>query len=299
MTFTITKKFKTSVERTDRVLEVAEGFGLGLSEKDFTLYDDVEIDARPGDVIYITGQSGSGKSVLLRELSRLMAESGEWGQVANIDDVGLEEKPLIDQIGGSTNEAINLLSLAGINDAYLLLRKPSELSDGQRYRLRLAKLLERDVDVLVADEFGAVLDRTTAKVIAFNMQKAARRYGKTLIVATTHTDLEEELGASLVIHKRFRDRVDIRENRDEATTPAVEPDALMDAAQAMLGAIRNNDFVSDEQIDEWERLLAFPIAPATEIKTTAEVIADQVPDDDAGISDDELGELEDMLKGDA
>ena len=34
--------------------------------------------------------------------------------------------------------------------------------------------------------------------------------GKTLLVATTHTDLEEELAPSLVITKRFYDRVDIR-----------------------------------------------------------------------------------------
>lgn len=222
MPFEITKKFATSVERTPRVLEVAEAFGIGLSEKEFTLYDGVALDVRPGDVVYITGQSGSGKSVLLRELARQMREDSAWGQVVSIDDVALEDRPLVDQVGASTNEAVGLLSMAGVNDAYLLLRKPSELSDGQRYRLRLAKLIEQSADVWVADEFGAVLDRTTAKVVAFNMQKAARRFGKTLIVATTHTDLEEELGANLVVHKRYQDRIDIRENRDEAFTPPVD-----------------------------------------------------------------------------
>ncbi|RWN25299.1 MAG: ABC transporter, partial [Mesorhizobium sp.] len=59
--------------------------------------------------------------------------------------------------------------------------------------------------------FGAVLDRATAKVIAFNVQKVARTLGKTLMVATTHTDLKDELGPSLTITKRFRERVDVEQ----------------------------------------------------------------------------------------
>lgn len=49
--------------------------------------------------------------------------------------------------------------MAGLNDAYLFVRKPSEMSDGQKYRLKIAKLIESGADVWVADEFGAVLDQ--------------------------------------------------------------------------------------------------------------------------------------------
>ena len=91
----------------------------------------------------------------------------------------------------------------------LYIRRPSELSDGQRYRYRLAKLLESDADVWVADEFGAVLDRVTAKIVAWNLAKVARAHNKTLIVATTHTDLRDELAPSLTITKRFHDRIKI------------------------------------------------------------------------------------------
>ena len=201
-TYTITKKFKTSVERTPRVLEIAEGFGLGLSDGEFVVYDGLKIDIEPGDVVYITGQSGSGKSLLLCDLKSQMRN------VADIETVNLEEKPLVDQVGKTMGDASRILSLAGINDAYLMIRKPSELSDGQRYRLKLAKLIAADdADVWTADEFGAVLDRTTAKVVALNMQKIARKLGKTLIVATTHTDLVKELGPNLVVRKRFHDRI--------------------------------------------------------------------------------------------
>jgi ABC-type ATPase with predicted acetyltransferase domain len=206
-TYVIDRKFTTSVERTPRVLELAEAFGLGLSDKEFVVYDNLPIEVKQGDIVYITGQSGSGKSLLLKDLSaQMMAGSLS---VADLNKVELEEKPVIELVGSSTNDATDLLAKAGISDAWIYIRKPSELSDGQRYRLKLAVLMNSDAQVWVADEFGAVLDRVTAKAVAFSMQKVARRLGKTLIVATTHTDLVEELAPSLTITKRFREKVEV------------------------------------------------------------------------------------------
>ncbi|NJL32373.1 MAG: hypothetical protein HC898_12585 [Phycisphaerales bacterium] len=98
---------------------------------------------------------------------------------------GLEapaDVPLVDgfaDLGLSLEEVTSLLSLAGLGDAFVMLRKPGELSEGQRYRLQLARLLaqvhrqqgrqagESDrLRVILADEFGATLDRLTAQVIA-------------------------------------------------------------------------------------------------------------------------------------
>lgn len=193
------------VVRSPRVLECAEAFGLGLEEKEFVIFEDFEIDVFQGDVVYITGQSGSGKSLLLRELASQMSETGS--KVANIDEVSFTDEPLIDQLGSCTDEAIKILSFAGLNDAYLFVRKPKELSDGQLYRFKIAKLLESGKTVWVADEFGAVLDRTTAKVVSFNLQKFARKVNATVIVATTHTDMVEELAPNLYVEKRYQERL--------------------------------------------------------------------------------------------
>lgn len=205
--YTITRKFNTSVERTARVLEIAESFGLGLSDKEFVVYDGLQIDVKQGDVVYITGQSGSGKSLLLRDLSAQMTAAGL--KVADLNKIELEERPVVELLGGSTNEALDLLAKAGISDAWIYIRKPSELSDGQRYRLKLAMLMDSDADVWIADEFGAVLDRVTARVVAFSMQKVSRRAGKTFMVATTHDDMVAELAPSLTITKRFREKVEV------------------------------------------------------------------------------------------
>lgn len=206
-TFTVDKRFNTAVDRTPRVLEIAEAFGLGLDDKQFVVFDNQPLDIEQGDVVYVTGQSGAGKSTVLRELESQMTHAGM--AVVNIDEVPLLDMPLIDQIGANTTEALNLLSVAGLNDAYLFIRKPAELSDGQRYRFRLAKLIESGAKVWVADEFLAVLDRTTAKVLAFNLQKVARQRGATLIVATTHTDMVADLAPTLYIEKRYREKIRI------------------------------------------------------------------------------------------
>ena len=120
-------RFKSSVERTPRVLEVAEAFGLGLSDKDFVVFDNLEFGVEPSDVIYITGQSGSGKSLLLRGIEQQLRDTHKLS-VANIDAVELDpEKPLIDQLGKTAREAMYFMNLAGLTDAYLWLRKPGEL----------------------------------------------------------------------------------------------------------------------------------------------------------------------------
>ena len=212
--YTIDRRFTSTVERTPRVFEIAESFGLGLSSKEFVIYDQLPVEVRQGDVVYIEGQSGSGKSLLLRDLSAAMRAQGL--KVADLNEIELTDAPVIEQVGRTTTEATNLLALAGISDAWIYIRKPSELSDGQRYRLKLARVLEAEADVWIADEFGAVLDRATAKVVAFNCQKLARRHGRTLMVATTHTDLGTELGPDLRITKRFRERVEMETNRAAA-----------------------------------------------------------------------------------
>jgi ABC-type ATPase with predicted acetyltransferase domain len=122
----LNKSFQTRVSRSDRVIKVAEAFGLGLEDRVFTVLDQVELDVTPGDVIYINGQSGAGKSVLLRELAKALADNGQ--RVSNIDEVRFDDAPLIDQIGkDSMAEAIRLLSIAGLSDAYLYIRNPAEL----------------------------------------------------------------------------------------------------------------------------------------------------------------------------
>ena len=60
-----------------------------------------------------------------------------------------------------------------------------------------------------ADEFGAVLDRVTAQVVASNLQRAARKVGATVMVATTHEDLKNALRPDMQITKHYKERVKV------------------------------------------------------------------------------------------
>ena len=63
--------FKTRAPLTERTIGVAEAFGLGIDgEREHVLYRDFELRFAEGAVVYITGDSGSGKSVLLRALGK-------------------------------------------------------------------------------------------------------------------------------------------------------------------------------------------------------------------------------------
>ncbi len=119
------------------------------------------------------------------------------------------EKPLIETVGATVEEGLELLSRVGLNDAFLFLRSYNQLSDGQKYRYRIAKLIESKIrkQWWLMDEFAACLDRDTAKIISFNLQKIARSQGKAVIVATTHSDLVEDLSPSVLVNKRFGEEI--------------------------------------------------------------------------------------------
>ena len=74
---------------------------------------------------------------------------------------------------------VALLSGCGLSEARLLLRTPAELSEGQRYRFRLAFALASAAKWIAADEFTATLDRTLARVVAFNLRKFSAAFAYT------------------------------------------------------------------------------------------------------------------------
>jgi ABC-type ATPase with predicted acetyltransferase domain len=60
--------------------------------------------------------------------------------------------------------------------------------------------MESKAQFWIMDEFAATLDRDTAKIVAYSLQKLARQQGKAVLAATTHTDLFEDLNPSVHIH---------------------------------------------------------------------------------------------------
>jgi len=210
--FIININYKTAPPKpTQRVKTVAEAFGLGLdTEKRFIIYDNIELKITPTDIVYITGESGSGKSILLKTLQHDITHDMHQTAI-NIAKIKPDRnKPIIETIGTTTEKALELLSRVGLNDAFLFLRTYQQLSDGQRYRYRIAKLVESQAQFWILDEFAATLDRDTAKIVAYNLQKLARQHKKAVIAATTHTDLNQDLNPSVHIHKHFGKQITVQ-----------------------------------------------------------------------------------------
>jgi ABC-type ATPase with predicted acetyltransferase domain len=101
--FTFNIGYETKTDITNRTVEVAESFGMGISEfQQHVLYDNVELKIGPKDIVYLTGDSGSGKSVLLKALVKDL-ESGETARLSEVDVD--PDKPLIDTVGVTLKKA--------------------------------------------------------------------------------------------------------------------------------------------------------------------------------------------------
>ncbi len=238
------RDFDTAIENPSaRIRELARAFGLGLDSKKLTIYPKIELELNPGDIIYVTGESGGGKSLLLRFLAEELNKHGEFSPVATSWDTEKRikrDKPVIETVGKDTTEAISILSSAGLTDTYSWLRRYNELSEGQRYRYLFALTLSKKAKTVILDEFCSTLDRETAKATAYTVQRYARKKGLTLIVGTALNDLEHDLNPNLVITKHLGPHIHVRRRR-------TKPVAC---------SLVDNITIVEGSIDDW-RLLSF------------------------------------------
>lgn len=201
--YVLSRSYRSACEQTPEVLTIAQMFGIGVDqEHEMVLYQDLKIRLGPGRVVYITGESGGGKTSLLRDTAD--AAKGDFNLVPA--ELEFQQHPLVN-LFSALNEATELLSYAGIAEAFVMLRKPQELSDGQRYRLMLARAMAvaRTVErpLICMDEFLANLDRETARGVARQVRKVATKSGICFVVATTHADIFEDLNPNQRITMRL------------------------------------------------------------------------------------------------
>ncbi|MHC4657836.1 MAG: ATP-binding cassette domain-containing protein [Planctomycetota bacterium] len=200
-TYSVSKTFAWEGQLSDKAVVVMRMFGLTvdrLADKGVNHNCTVEINA--GDILYITGPSGSGKSVLLGELE----ESIPASEKVNLKEIELPaDKLVIDCIGGDFLKGLKLLSTAGLNDVFCVLHKPANLSDGQKWRFRLAMALASGKKFIFADEFCSELDQVTAAVIAYNIYKFAKQTGVTFVLASSHEDILLDLSPDVLVAREL------------------------------------------------------------------------------------------------
>lgn len=198
---------RLEIEQTYRVARALGLFNVPAEmASDFGF--DVEIPVAPdgtpeGDwrIGVVCGPSGSGKTSIGRALDAMGWT--EWGAEPWPDG------SLIDAIApeGSFDEVTAVLASVGLGTVPSWIRPFSVLSNGERYRAELARLLaEHHRDRVWFDEFTSVLDRKVATVGAQAFAKAWRRGpARQVVLITPHSDVLPWLKPDWVVYTSLQE----------------------------------------------------------------------------------------------
>lgn len=184
---------------------VADKFDLQnreINRVEIPMLDEAELGTFPWHIGIILGNSGSGKSTVLKCL-------GE-PKNALYDD----SKSIVSQFNNLTEEEVcNLFSSVGLNSIPTYLNRPNQLSNGQKARLDLCYSIANtpNDEIIYIDEFTSVVNRSCAKSMSYALQRYIRENNKRIILASCHFDIIEWLQPDWVynLNKQVDGHVDI------------------------------------------------------------------------------------------
>jgi ABC-type ATPase with predicted acetyltransferase domain len=195
--YKVNKSFSRDGRFSEKAKAVQRMFGLTEEKiRSQTVLHNCELEIKSGDIVYITGPSGAGKSVFLGELeNQIPAE-----ERINLSQIELsKELSVIDCIDGDLISSLKALNTAGLNDVYCVLNRPAYLSDGQKWRFRLAVAIRAGRKFVIADEFCSGLDGITAACVAYNVRRFAKESGITFLLAGCKDDILLDLQPDVLV----------------------------------------------------------------------------------------------------
>jgi D-methionine transport system ATP-binding protein len=209
--------------------------------REVTALDGVDLHVREGEVYGVIGQSGAGKSSLIRCVNLLERPTSGTVTVAGQDLTALAgrgpragrelrqarsrigmvfqhfnllssrtvqdnvELPL-EILGKSGQErsrkALELLDLVGLADKAKAY--PAQLSGGQKQRVGIARALAGDPKVLLSDEATSALDPETTRSILALLRDLNRQLGLTVLLITHEMDVVKSVCDSAALMENGR-----------------------------------------------------------------------------------------------
>lgn len=177
---------ESAIKRTPRVMQMEGIFDVPPSERSTEQWS---VDLALPDqwnVGVIIGPSGSGKTTVARELfGANIVSSFQWS----------DDKSILDDFPAdmSIKEIIELLSSVGFSSPPSWVRPFRVLSNGEQFRVMMARGLAEQSDLLVVDEFTSVVDRTVAQIGSAAIAKTVRRRNQRFIAVSCHYDIVDWL----------------------------------------------------------------------------------------------------------
>lgn len=149
----------------------------------FTHVADMPIEQDEWKIGLIVGPSGSGKTSIGSEIFG----NGIYDLYAGWAD----NLPIVDAIApdGDLNSVTGALSAVGLGDVPAWLRPFRVLSNGEKFRAGLARLVVERPERVVVDEFTSVIDRQIAKVGAAAFAKSWRKGSGQIVLLSCHYDI--------------------------------------------------------------------------------------------------------------
>jgi phospholipid/cholesterol/gamma-HCH transport system ATP-binding protein len=207
--------------------------GLSKSFGDKPVLKDLTLEFEGGKTTVVLGRSGTGKSVLLKLILRLMPLDTGRIYVDNVDTTDFSESEmmavrkkmgmlfqgsaLFDSMDVFENVAYTLREhtdlpeheirqrveqkLAFVEMSGTELLMPSELSGGMQKRIALARAMANDPDYIFFDEPTTGLDPITAQTINELIKRVQIQTGTTVIVVTHDLESASFVGQKLVLIK--------------------------------------------------------------------------------------------------
>ena len=200
-------------------------------DEDTPVLKDVSFNIPPGEKLAIVGPTGSGKSTLIRLLSRFYDFDDNLIHLDGIDLNKILSKDLRSRVGvvlqdfhifsGSILDNLTLGNprvsdekailaaktvnahpfIEGLEDGYhsILSERGQNLSQGQRQLLAFARVLAADPEILVLDEATASIDTETELLIQDALRKLT--LGRTSIIIAHRLQTIQEADRVMVMDK--------------------------------------------------------------------------------------------------
>lgn len=132
----------------------------------------------------IVGSSGSGKTTLSKEIFKnyYFHENWEWDNSVSVID-NFEKKI-------ETKDIVQIFNAVGFSSPPHWLKPYNHLSNGQKFRVDLARCFLSNYNEIIFDEFTSVVDRDVAKIGCVATAKAIRKFlNKKFVAVSCHYDI--------------------------------------------------------------------------------------------------------------